>query len=349
LKQIRFDAFGSPSHVARCCDVAAPGAPLAWEVLVDIEACTVNPADLARLAGRYGELPTLPATLGLEAVGRVVDCGASVRDLRIGDRVILISNDNWCQQRRVAASQVFRVAPELDPLQLAALKVNACTALELVRRHITLEPGAWIVQTAPLSGVGHAVMQIARHDGLRTLNIVRRPDALAQVKAAGGDAAIVDGPELAQAASAATGGVPLKFACDAVGGDGVARLAQLLAPGGTILNYGMLSGKPIQLGGDDVVFRGIGLKGFWLTQRLSRMTHAQRDALMAEAVELLRLGVLRAEVAATYPLDAIGRALRHMDEPGRSGKVYLLPNGPIDSVPHSPQSASPLLTSAASL
>jgi trans-2-enoyl-CoA reductase len=340
LKQIRFDAFGPPAQAARCCDVPAPGEPSAWEVLVDVEVCAVNPADLARLAGRYGELPKLPATLGLEAVGRIVACGASVTDLTVGDRVILVSNDNWCQRRRVAAAQVFKVAPELDVLQLAALKVGACTALELVRRHIALERGAWIVQTAPLSGVGRAVMQIARRDGLRTLNIVRRPDAIEQVREAGGDAALVDGPDLAKAAKAVIGSAPAMLALDAVGGDGVARLAGLLAPGGTIVNYGMLSGKPIELGGEEVIFRGVSLKGFWLTERLSRMTQVQRNTLMAEAVGLLSEGVLHTQVDATYPLDAISSALRHLEEPRRQGKVFLLPNGPIDQLAIEPYSAS---------
>ncbi|NML29915.1 zinc-dependent alcohol dehydrogenase family protein [Paraburkholderia antibiotica] len=332
MKQIRIDGFGPPAQVARCCEVAAPGAPSAWEVLVDVEACAVNLADLARIAGRYGELPKLPATPGLEAAGRIAACGASVRDLAVGDRVILIANDNWCQQRRVPASLVFKVAPELDPLQLVTLKVGACTALELVRREAALERGGWIVQTAPLSSVGRAVMQIARHEGLRTLNIVRRPDAIEQVLAAGGDVALEDGPELAQAARAATGGAPLPIAFDAVGGDGVARVAALLDAGGTIVNYGMLSGRPIQFACDDAIFRGISVKGFWLTKLLSRMTHAQRDALIAEAVELVRAGVLHTEVAATYPLDAIGKALRHAEEAGRQGKVYLLPNGAPASV-----------------
>lgn len=361
MKQIRFDAFGAPPQAAHCCEVAAPGAPSAWEVLVDVEACAISPADLARLAGRYGELPRLPATVGLEAVGRVAARGDSVRELAVGDRVILVGNDNWCQQRRLAASQVFKVPPELDPLQLAALKVNACTALELVRRQALLERGAWIVQTAPLSGVGRAVMQIARHDGLRTLNIVRRTDAIAQVRAAGGDVALVDGPELASAAKAVTGAAPMRLALDAVGGDGVARLAPLLERGGTIVNYGMLSGRPVQLDSDALIFGGIGLRGFWLTQRLARMTLAQRDALMVEAVDLLRAGVLHVEVAAVYPLEAVSKALRHVDEPGRRGKVFLLPNGPIrwsgsvlDTVPlgsvaMSRQTMSPVTTTAEQL
>jgi NADPH:quinone reductase-like Zn-dependent oxidoreductase len=172
-------------------------------------------------------------------------------------------------------------------------------------------------------------MMSPRHDGLRTLNIVRRTDAIAQVRAAGGDVALVDGPDLARAAKAVTGAAPMRLALDPVGGDGVARLAPLLERGGTIVNYGMLSGRPVQLDSDALIFGGIGLQGFWLTQRLARMTLAQRDALMAEAVDLLRAGVLHVEVAAVYPLEAVGKALRHVDEPGRRGKVFLLPNGPL--------------------
>jgi NADPH:quinone reductase-like Zn-dependent oxidoreductase len=329
LKQIRFDTFGPPSQVARCCDAADPGPPSAWEVLVDVEACAVNPADLARLAGRYGELPKLPATPGLEAAGRVAACGASVRNLAVGDRVLLVANDNWCQRRRLAASMVYKVPPDLDVLQLASLKVSACTALELVRRSAVLKRGDWLVQTAPLSSVGRAVMQIARHDGLRTLNIVRRADALAQVLEAGGDAAIEDTPELVQAAHAATGGAPVSLALDAVGGDGVARLADLLQPGGSVVNYGMLSGQPMRLDCQQAIFNGISLKGFWLTQRLSRMLLAQRDALIEEAVDLLARGVLKSQIAATYPLEAISQALRHAEAPGRQGKICLLPNGPV--------------------
>jgi len=329
MKQIRFDAFGPPALVARCHEVADVGAPSAWEVLVDIDACTVTPADLGRLAGRYGELPVLPATLGLEGVGRVTACGASVKTLAVGDRVIVVGNDNWCQRRRLPAAMLHKVPAHLDVLQLAALKVGACTALELVRRQAVLARGEWIVQTAPLSGVGRAVMQVARHDGLRTLNIVRRPDAIAEVLAAGGDAAVEDGPQLADAVRRATGGAPLMLALDAVGGDGVARLAALLARGGTIVNYGMLSGQPMRLNCEQAIFGGVTVKGFWLTQRLSRMSLVQRDALIGEAVELLGHGVLHAQVSGSFALDAIGEALRRAEQPGRQGRVFLLPNGPV--------------------
>ena len=331
MKQIRFESFGPGPLVARCVDVGEPGPPSAWEGLVEVQACAINPADSARLAGQYGELPRLPATLGMEAVGRIEACGASVQDLARGDRVLIVGNDNWCQRRRIAAPLVYKVSDTLDVLQLAALKVSACTALELVRRQAVLARGDWLVQTAPLSSVGRAVMRIARHDGLRTVNVVRRPEAVAEVLAAGGDVAVEDGPNLVAQVRAAIGRAPLRLALDGVAGDGVERLGELLASGGTIVNYGMLSGQPMRVSAMHTIFRGITVKGFWLTQLLSRLPHARRAALLGEAVDLLGQGVLQAEVAATYPLESIAAALRHADTPtGRRGKVFLLPNGPIE-------------------
>lgn len=331
MKQIRFDRFGPPSRVAYCTEVADPGTPSPWEVLVEVEVCALNPADLARLSGRYGELPHLPATLGLEAIGRVIACGETVKHLQEGDRVILLANENWCQLRRIAASLVHKLPPRLDPLQSASLKVSACTAIELLRRQSQLGPGAWIIQNAPLSSVGRAVMQVARHDGLRTLNIVRRPEAVLEVLAAGGDAAILADDRLIQEAKATMGQALGTLALDAVGGKGVAYLGTLLEPGGTIIQYGMLSGQPTQLACEDVIFRDIDLKGFWLARHLAQAPHKQRDELMNEAAELLVKQVLQAEVAATYTLDEIGAALRHFETPGRSGRVYLLPNGPVQN------------------
>lgn len=329
MKQIRFDRFGLPSRVAYCVEVEDPGPPSPWEVLVEVEACALNPADLARLSGRYGELPLLPATLGLEAMGRVMACGASVDQLCEGDRVILLGNENWCQQRRIAASLVHKLPQDLDPLQAASLKVSACTAIELLRRQSQLEPGAWIIQNAPLSSVGRAVMQVARHDGLRTLNIVRRPEAVSEVLAAGGDVAILADDRLVQEAKATMGYALGGLVLDAVGGEGVAPLGELLEPGGTIIQYGMLSGQPTQLACEDVIFRDINLKGFWLARHLAQVSHQHRDRLLSEAADLLAKKVLQAKVAATYTLDEITAALRHFDTPGRSGRVYLLPNGPV--------------------
>ncbi len=105
MKQIQFTAFGQPSNVARLIEVAELTPPSAWEVVVDIEAFPINVSDLATLSGHYGTLPHLPSTIGMEAVGRVSQCGSSVSDLVPGDRVILLANNNWSERRKVPLRQ----------------------------------------------------------------------------------------------------------------------------------------------------------------------------------------------------------------------------------------------------
>jgi mitochondrial enoyl-[acyl-carrier protein] reductase / trans-2-enoyl-CoA reductase len=93
------------------------------------------------------------------------------------------------------------------------------------------------------------------------------------------------------------------------------------------VNYGMLSGRPLQVGCEQTIFRDITIKGYWLTARFSKMFNAQRHALIAGAIALLEEGVFHSPIAGTYGLDKIETALRHAMGPSRIGKVVLLPNG----------------------
>ncbi len=156
MKQVQFSSFGQPSHVARLVDSAPLTPPSAWEVVVDIEAFPINVSDLAILSGHYGTLPKLPSTIGMEAVGRISQCGTSVNTLAPGDRVALLANNNWAEQRKVPLATVHPIKSDVDVLQLSMLKVNPATALLLLRDYQTLMEGDWIIQNAPLSTVGSA-------------------------------------------------------------------------------------------------------------------------------------------------------------------------------------------------
>lgn len=325
MKQIRISSFGLPSHMAKCVDVPDVGEPTAWEVVVDIHASVVNPADLARIWGHYGELPTLPAVIGMEGAGVISKVGESVTHLKPGDKVIMLANNNWTQRRRLAAPLVQKVDDDFDLVQAAAFKVNPPTAMMLVRNQVKLKKGDWIVQTAPLSGVGRSLIQIAKHDGLRTVNIVRSEKSAEAVRELGGDAVVVLGDDVVAQVRKAVRQAPIHLAVDAVGGEGMKALGAILSTGGTLVNYGMLSAQPAQLNCEDVIFRGIQLKGFWLTRVLAKMTVAERETLMAEAMQLYRAGMFRTPIAAHFALDDIQAALRMAETRERPGKVALLP------------------------
>lgn len=323
MKQVQFSAFGPPSQVARCVDVADVGRPAAWEVVVKVDAFPINPADLAMLAGRYGKLPRLPAQIGMEACGHIVEKGKDVVELEIGDRVVIIANNNWAQRRRVPANAVHKVPADGSPVPYSMLKVNPATAQLLLTRFTKLNPQDWIIQNAPLSSVGRCVMQIAKSFKLRTVNVVRRPESITEVIACGGDVAIVDSDDLSQQVRNSVGNRPILLALDAVAGPGVQRLADCLSDGGQIINYGMLSGMPCEVRADQTIFRKISLQGFWVSNVLNSLTLDERRTIFSHLSELISTGKLIMPVDSTFPLSNLEEALRRAEQGGRTGKVIV--------------------------
>lgn len=331
MLEIQFNQFGPPSVVAKCVTAPDYDAPSAWDAIVQVDAFPINPADIAMLAGRYGSLPKPPATIGMEASGRIVRVGESVNSLAVGDQVMIMANNNWGQYRKVPATLLHKVPDDLCPLQAAMMKVNPATALLLLTQHGELKRGDWVIQNAPLSNVGRAVIQIAQTRGFRTVNIVRREEACQTVRDLGGDVAVLDGEDLAKDVQAAIGRSKIKLALDAVGGDATQQLALCLAERSKIVNYGMLSGEACRLEPKQTIFRGITLSGFWLSKIVNRMTHVQRVELYDEVLGMLVAGSLSGRVDMCYGIDQIGDAIQRAERDGRQGKVMVLPNGPVES------------------
>jgi NADPH:quinone reductase-like Zn-dependent oxidoreductase len=329
MKQVQFAAFGTPHEVAACVEAPDVGAPGPDEVVIEIEAFPINPADLLTITGGYAVRPKLPATLGAECVGRIAAVGADVQHLGPGDRVINLGRDNWCQRRRVPAAQALAVPADADVLQLAMLKVNPATALLLLRNYVELRPGDWVIQDAANSGVGTNLIRLAKADGIRTVNVMRRSSLAGPLQAIGADVVLVDGDDLAARVQGATGGGAIRLAIDAIGGAIVLRLADCLAEGGTVVNYGLLSGQPCQLGAHHTIFKSITLTGFWLQKALTSMARPDVEALYADLATRVADGTLSVEVEATYPIEEIKAALAHAERAGRAGKILVLPNGPV--------------------
>ena len=196
--------------------------------------------------------------------------------------MINLGRDNWCQRRKVPAAQALAVPADADVLQLAMLKVNPATALLMLRSYVALQPGDWVIQDAANSGVGTNLIRLAKADGIRTVNVVRRSALIEPLQAIGADVVVVDGDDLAARVRDATGGASIRLAIDAIGGAMVLRLADCLAEGGTVVNYGLLSGQPCQLGAHHTIFKGITLTGFWLQRALTSMARPDVEALYAD-------------------------------------------------------------------
>jgi len=323
MRTLQIRAFGRPTTAPELIETHV-GEPGAGEVVVAMEAAPINPSDLLLIRGHYGHRPRLPAALGTEGVGRIVSVGEAVNPTCLGQRVLILPNlkhGTWQDQIVIREKDAVPVDPTADPLQLAMLGVNPLTADLLLRRFVDLQPGGWVAQTAANSAVGRYVIALAKRRGLRTLNVVRRPEAAAELVESGADAVVATGPDLRVHLERALGDERISLLLDAVAGDVVTELAPWLDQGGTVVSYGGLSGAPIAMTPSDLIFRDIRVRGFWQKQWVDSTPREEIAAAYARLVPLVTDGTLHAPVAATYPLERHQDALSHAAQAGRDGKV----------------------------
>jgi trans-2-enoyl-CoA reductase len=326
MKHIFFHRYGAPSLVAQCVDTAKPSDPSAWEVIVQVEAFPINPADTAMILGQYGFLYQPPTTIGMEAAGRIVEIGKSVKDLSIGDPVIILANNNWSQFRKVPATLVVKVPHEADMNQMSMLKVTGLTAWNLLNAIVTLKPGDTVIQNAPLSSVGQYVIQLANMLGLKTINLVRRPEQISEVVRLGGTLCFTDEEDVAKQVREQIGKTPLRLALDCVGGLSTERLGQCLNEHGTVVNYGMLSMERCVFSPEHLIFRNVDLVGFWLSRILNKMSAADRSHQISQLATWACEGKLTSAIDSIFPIEQIDEALRRSEQSGRLGKVIVHPN-----------------------
>jgi trans-2-enoyl-CoA reductase len=319
IRAVRYHRTGVPSEVVQI-DEIPPADPAAGEVRVRMLCAPVNPADLNMLEGKYGEARSLPDVPGNEGCGRVVATGAGVDPSWVG-RLVLVDREAWREEGNWRADELVPVPSGLGARAACVLRVNPPTAWRLLHDFADLRPGDWIVQNAATSAVGRAVLEIARHEGWRTLSLVRRPEAAVELRAWGADAVVVEGPDLAAESASLLGGVRPRLGLNAVGGASATRVAGLLAPGGTLVTYGAMSKEALKIPNGFLIFRDLVFRGFWLTRWLREAAPADREAMFGGIFRLAAAGCFAPRVAAEFPLSQIAAAVDRAAAGG--GKVLL--------------------------
>lgn len=326
MSQLVITRAGPPAEVLELQPQTRP-VPGPGEVLIRMQAAAINPADLNFIEGTYGIKPDLPCVPGMEGVGVIEALGEGVTSLTEGSVAMPLSGPgNWASWRILTAEQVQGLPKGLEAPQAALLRVNPATAWGLLHAAGTPVAGAWVVQNAASSAAGHCVIQIAKSLGLRTLSFVRRPESIAACEALGADLVFVDDAEgltAAKAALAACGAPAPLLALNAVGGDSALRLMDLLGLHGTHVTYGAMARQPLKVPNGMLIFKGLTLRGFWLTHWAAFMGNDRMAELYQKLAQLALNGRLRQQIAATYPVAQYREALKHAAGGARNGKILL--------------------------
>lgn len=277
--------------------------------------------DLMTVAGSYGFKPSLPAVGGTEAVGVVEALGEGVDTLQVGQRVAGGGSETWAEYYLVDAKRALKVPDSIDD-ETACQLVSMPLSAKMVLHAMGVQQGEWLVQNAANGAVGKLVARFGREQGIKVLSLVRRDAAVEELKGLGIDHVVsTESADWAKAAKTETGGAAIRHGLESLGGDGAMQLAEVMADGGTITDFGAMTGRPLRITPALLLFRQMTINGFWGAK--PNVPQGEIGRMLGELVEAAASGSLKLPVDGVFGLDEIADAVRASGEPGRKGKVVL--------------------------
>src|SRR6476620_4410475 len=133
MRAVQLTAYGNPVEGLKYVETPEPDVPGPNHVLIGVEFTPINPSDLLLAKGLYALRPGLPTVIGNEGVGRVLNVGPGVRNVKVGDRVPApLSSFTWRERMVISANGLFALPADADPRQLAMLSINPPTAALLL-------------------------------------------------------------------------------------------------------------------------------------------------------------------------------------------------------------------------
>jgi NADPH:quinone reductase-like Zn-dependent oxidoreductase len=304
-RAVRLHRFGGPEQL-RIEEVERP-IPRDDEVVIRVEAASVNPVDLKIRAGKVPMVRAeqLPVTLGRDASGVVETCETAAHTLRAGDAVFCSvgwDRGTHAELLLVKAVEMTAKPARLDHVQAASVPLAALTAWQGLVNHGGLEPGQRVLVHGGAGGVGHFAVQIAKARGAWVAATVSDRD-VGFARELGADE-VIDYRH--QRFERAVGDIDLVL--DLVGGETQERSWSVLRPGGIIVST-------VQEPDQDTA-----------RERQARGTRflVEPNAAHLEAIaRLIEADKLRPSVAAVFALDRVREAHQALEQTHPRGKVVL--------------------------
>jgi NADPH:quinone reductase-like Zn-dependent oxidoreductase len=323
MRSVVIESFGKPSAVLTLGERPTPD-PGPGQARIRMTMSPIHNHDLAIVRGVYGYKPPLPAVPGTEAAGVVDALGDGVSGIEVGQRVTIGgAASTWAEYFLAPAARLVPVPdalPDEVACQLIAMPISAMTLLE----DLGLQPGQWMIQNTANGAVGKTVAMLAQARGIHVVNLVRRAAGVEELAALGISNAVSTEQEgWQERVQEVTDGAPIVRAVDSIGGTAANDILDTVAPGGMLMSFGAMSGKPLQITADNLLFKQTTVKGFWGSRRMQDTPAEDTARMIGELIQLALSGELRLPVEATFDLAAAAAAADASAVPGRSGKIVL--------------------------
>jgi NADPH:quinone reductase-like Zn-dependent oxidoreductase len=334
MKRIQLPAAGAIDNLTETeCDVPRPGR---GQVLVRMQAASLNYRDLLMVKGQYGRTPPRPGLVPLsDGAGEVAEVGPEVTRFKAGDRVVGIFMQGWLGGEMTAEAQATALGGAIDgvladyvlfdqqgllpipgPLsfrEAACLPCAAVTAWNALFTARPIGPGDQVLVLGT-GGVSVFAMQLAQLAGARVIATSSSDAKLAKMTSLGASDGINyrERPEWHAAVQELTGGQGVDHVVEVGGAGTLHRSLRSVRLGGMVSLIGVLTGI-VDLNPMIILSRSLSVRGVFV---------GSRDMFAGMNAAILHHH-LRPVIDRVFPMSEATEAFRHLESGTHLGKVVI--------------------------
>ena len=319
MRAIVQDGYGS-AGVLRLARVARPEIG-GHDVLLQVHAAgldrgtwhlmTGQPYLLRPVAGLRGPRNPVP---GLDVAGTVVAAGPEVTRFSVGDEVFGFGRGTFADYAAAHEDKLAAKPAGASFEQAAVVPVSAVTALRALTDVGQVSAGQKVLVTGASGGVGSYAVQLATAYGAEVTGVCSTAK-LDLVRALGASHVLDYTRD-----DFADGAHHYDLIIDLAGNPGLGRLRRALTATGTAVLTGGEDGG--NWTGMDRQLRALALSPF-LRQRLAMLTPRQRSSDLDRLTGFIEAGTVTPSIGATYSLDQVPEAMRHLEAGQARGKIVI--------------------------
>ncbi len=338
MKAVELQQFGEAAEAFELTERNTP-VPNKDQVLIQVEAFGLNFADVMARLGHYRDCPPLPAVLGYEVVGNVLDTGSNVREFNTGQRVLAFTRFGGYATHVVSDSRaVVPIPEEMDAGKATALATQYCTAYFAAEEMVKLKEGDHVVIQAAAGGVGTALVQLCKHRKCIIYGGAGSQEKLDYLLQIGVDHPInYRKKKLYKEVFRIMDGERPDVIFNSVGGSTVKKGIKTLPPGGRIVCYGNAGVTNKKKGMFTTLKQGYDFGFLFLPFLLmeskgvigvNMLRVADEEPwvlnrIMHNVVELFKAGVIDPVIGAKFPVERVVQAHEYVESRQSIGKVVV--------------------------
>lgn len=291
---------------------------------VQVHAAGLNFLDTLLITGQYQVKPPLPFSPGAEASGVVTEVAPGVSNVKVGDRVMAMTElGAYAEEVVAAADRVFPIPDKMDFTAAAGFPITYGTSHVALTYRAHLKSGEWLLVLGAAGGVGLTAIEIGKALGAKVIAAAGGAEKLAVAQQHGADALIdYSREDIRERVKAITCGHGADVIYDAVGGDAFDAALRSVAWEGRILIIGFAAGRIPQIPANIVLVKNIDVIGFYWGSYQLYKPDVPRESFK-QLFQMFDEGKLNPHVSQTFDLKDAPRALEFLKQRKSTGKVVL--------------------------